>query len=77
MSFTGYVQNGAIVFPVPLPLPDGTEVQVLLSKRDEPGATDAAPTHAEIFRDFIGSVADLPPDMADQHDHYIHGTPKR
>jgi hypothetical protein len=24
-----------------------------------------------------GTVDDLPPDMAEQHDHYIHGTPKR
>jgi hypothetical protein len=24
-----------------------------------------------------GCLTDLPADMAEQHDHYIHGTPKR
>jgi hypothetical protein len=35
------------------------------------------PTLAERFADVIGTVPDLPSDMADQHDHYLHGTPKR
>jgi len=26
---------------------------------------------------YAGKVPDLPPDFAEQHDHYIHGTPKR
>jgi len=34
------------------------------------------PTIAEQFADVIGTVPDLPEDMAAQHDHYIHGVPK-
>ena len=34
------------------------------------------PTIAEQFADLIGTVPDLPEDMAAQHDHYIHGVPK-
>jgi hypothetical protein len=34
------------------------------------------PTIAEQFADVIGTVPDLPEDIAAQHDHYIHGVPK-
>lgn len=34
------------------------------------------PTLAEQFADVIGTVPDLPTDMASQHDHYLHGVPK-
>ena len=34
------------------------------------------PTIAEQFADVIGTVPDMPEDMAAQHDHYIHGVPK-
>ena len=27
--------------------------------------------------ELAGTAKGLPPDMAEQHDHYIHGTPKR
>jgi len=33
-------------------------------------------TLAEQFGDLIGSVPDLPADMAEHHDHYLHGAPK-
>jgi hypothetical protein len=45
----------------------------------EPKSTSAAPpapTIADQFADVIGTVPDLPDDMAAQHDHYIHGAPK-
>ena len=31
----------------------------------------------EVFRDVIGKGKHLPADGSVQHDHYIHGTPKR
>jgi hypothetical protein len=31
---------------------------------------------AEQLGDLIGSVPELPPDMAEHHDHYLHGAPK-
>jgi len=40
------------------------------------GAEPLQPTLAEQFADVIGTVPDLPDDMAAQHDHYVHGTPK-
>jgi hypothetical protein len=32
---------------------------------------------AERWRDIIGILEGLPPDFAQNHDHYIHGKPKR
>lgn len=40
-------------------------------------ADDPRPTLGELLKDFEGICLDLPPDFADQHDHYIYGTPKK
>lgn len=37
---------------------------------------DQRKTLAEQLGDLVGSVPDLPPDMAEHHDHYLHGAPK-
>jgi hypothetical protein len=34
-------------------------------------------TLAKRLKNVIGSVEGLPPDFAENHDHYIHGTPKK
>ena len=70
MTYRGHVENGLVVFDERVDLTDGTEVQV------QPVLQQQS-TLAERFRDMIGCVSDLPMDMAENHDHYIHGTPKR
>jgi len=45
----------------------------------QPKPSDAGPqsqTIADQFADVIGTVSDLPEDMAAQHDHYVHGVSK-
>jgi hypothetical protein len=76
MVYRGIVRNGVVVLGEGAELPEGTEVRV------EPVAAAASlpgegPTLAEQFGDVIGTVPDLPPDLAEQHDHYLHGAPKR
>jgi hypothetical protein len=34
-------------------------------------------TLSERLGNLVGSVPDLPADMAEQHDHYLHGAPKK
>ncbi len=68
------VQNGVIVVERPELLPEGAKVKVLLEIPATPGKK---PTLAEKLLKHAGTVPGLPPDLADQHDHYIHGTPKR
>ena len=38
---------------------------------------DAVADLSRILLEFAGKAQGLPSDMAEQHDHYLHGTPKR
>lgn len=67
MGFSGRVKGGIVVLDDPIALPEGTRVRVELESRR---------TLAERFRDVIGIAADLPEDLAKNHDHYLHGKPK-
>lgn len=71
MAYHGYVRGGVVVLDPKVELPEGTEVYV------EPVPLPRRKTLAEQLGDLIGSVSDLPPDMAEQHNHYLHGAPKR
>jgi hypothetical protein len=70
MSFTAVVIKGTIILPPEVNLPDGTEVKI------EP-VTKPERTFGEEFREFIGCIKEGPADLADNHDHYLYGTPKR
>ena len=73
MTYRGRVKNGVIVLDDSAALPDGTEVQI------EPvnGGDEEGPTLAERLQNVIGIAEGLPPDMAGNHDHYIHGAPRK
>jgi hypothetical protein len=74
MSISVVVENGSIKLPVHVP--DGTRVEILLS---EPGdlAGEKPGSLAERFAEFIGMGDGLPEDFALNHDHYLHGAPKK
>ena len=76
MVYRGIVKNGVVVLGGGTKLPEGTEVRVEPVARGETLAGEG-PTLLEQLGDVIGTVPDLPPDMAQQHDHYLHGAPKR
>jgi hypothetical protein len=61
-----------VVFDPPAKLPEGVEVQVIPVNGELP-----PPTWAEVFRGISGKAEGLPPDMARNHDHYLHGAPKQ
>ena len=71
MAYRGHVKGGVVVLDPEVQLPEGIEVSV------EPILPGPRKTLAEQLGDLVGSVPDLPPDMAAQHDHYLHGAPKR
>jgi len=78
MSFTGHVQDGAVVMDEPLPLPNGTAVEVNPMPVIPPSPDVMKPrTLNERLNEFIGCLKYLPEDASVQHDHYIYGTPKR
>ena len=76
MVYRGIVKNGVVVFEEGVKLPDGTEVRIEPFARRESRPSEG-PTLAEQLGNVIGAVPELPPDMAEQHDHYLHGAPKR
>ena len=69
MSITATVMNDTIKLPEGVHLEDETEVIILPQPKKRP-------TFAERYKDFIGCIKDAPPDLADNHDHYLYGTPK-
>lgn len=73
MSLEGTIVNGTLVFDDPPPLPEGTRVDADLRVRIE---TESKPTLLSLL-ELAGTAKELPADFAEEHDHYIHGTPRR
>jgi hypothetical protein len=71
MKYHGTVRNGTIVLDDGVQLPEGTRVKV-------PPVNEAGEELTLIWLlKYAGCLKDLPADFAAEHDHYIHGTPKR
>jgi hypothetical protein len=70
MTYHGHVKNGQIVLDAPVPLPDGAEVKVDILSADGPSIWDKLLALA-------GTAEGLPPDLAENHDHYLYGVPKK
>jgi len=72
MAYKGHVKNGVVVFDEPVALPDGAPVRV------EP--VDDSEEFQSLRKGLLklaGTAKGLPKDMARNHDHYIHGTPRK
>jgi hypothetical protein len=70
MSITATVINDTIKLPAGVHLADQTEVLIVPQPRERP-------TLAERYKDFIGCVSSGVGDLAENHDHYLYGVPKR
>lgn len=84
MQLEGVIVDGRVEFDTPAELPEGTRVRVEPVPNEEPKAEkpevqEKKPLSplAKRLLALAGSAQGLPPDMAEQHDHYIHGTKKR
>ena len=71
MTYRGEVKNGVIVLESGASLDEGTVVLV------EPVLSDSESTLADRLQNVIGVAEGLPADLAEQHDHYLHGRPKK
>jgi hypothetical protein len=72
-TYTGEIRNGVVVFEEPTPpLPEGTKVRI------EPVDLESALGDlSAMLLAVAGKASGLPSDLAENHDHYLHGTPKR
>jgi hypothetical protein len=78
MTARGHVKNGVVVLDEPISLPEGTAVTLVVREaRDSKPAGQPAMTDYERLKSLIGKAKGLPPDLAKNHDHYLHGRPKR
>ena len=72
MLLEGTLVGGTVILDQPSGLPEGTRVEVVV----KPSAEGGKPTLLGLLK-LAGAAKDLPPDFAAEHDHYIHGTPRR
>ncbi len=77
MVYKGHVKNGTIVLDEPVTLPEGVAVRIELAEAADTADEDTGPSFTERFARFIGKAEGLPEDAAENHDHYLIGTPKR
>jgi hypothetical protein len=87
VTFRGYIKNGKVVVNDPIDLPDGTKVNVAPDAPDRRrpanrGASKrprrrSGETLYDRYQHLIGKARGLPRDFAAQHDHYMHGAPRR
>jgi hypothetical protein len=76
MVYDGTITNGTIVLENGAQIPEGTRVKVIVPT-ESPAAPPADEPTMKWMLKYAGKAVGLPADMAAQHDHYLHGTPKR
>ena len=78
MSFRGHIEDGVVVLDDDVRLPEGTPVNVepVIATSTEPDEEEI-PTLYDRLKPFVGAVQGLPPDLAKNHDHYLHGAAKQ
>lgn len=76
MEYTGRVEGGVVVFDKKARPPDGTPVRIRPVQRRQ-RQEQAASELGKVLLSFAGRAEGLPDDMAENHDHYLYGVPKR
>ncbi len=77
MEFLGKISGGVVIFDNGTP-PEGSLVRVKVIASVSPLTENAqAPTIWERLMSYSGIVEGLPSDLAKNHNHYIHGAPKK
>ena len=72
----GVYEAGVVRLEHPVALKDKTKVHVTIKAEVEPPADDD-PTGWKAAEELIGIIKDAPPDMAENHDFYLYGRPRR
>jgi predicted DNA-binding antitoxin AbrB/MazE fold protein len=77
MVYRGHVENGVIRLQDAPDLPEGVEVEVRVLGEESSEKAGEIPSLYERLKDVVGKAEGLPPDLAENHDHYLHGQAKR
>lgn len=78
-SVKGTYRNGVIHLEQPVSAQEGQEVVITFEEIQPDNSNSASDESWDAFMEFIdqNAIETGIPDLAHQHDHYIHGTPKR
>ena len=79
MELRGHIENGKVILDESASLPEGAEVRIEVvngAANNDTGDGIEEPLSQKLLR-HAGKAVGLPPDAAQQHDHYLYGTPKR
>jgi hypothetical protein len=74
MTYRGHVRNGVVVLDGPALPPEGVTVKV--EPLEDSPAAETPNIWAKLCQ-LAGRARGLPDDAAENHDHYLYGTPKR
>jgi hypothetical protein len=83
MTIKGHIKNGTVVLDESVALPEGAAVTVEISPTtDDSNKSDANGSSLQNEMLELAKWAEtqptvLPSDFAENHDHYLHGLPKR
>jgi hypothetical protein len=77
MTYRGHVQNGMVVLEEPAVLPEGASVKVALVEDQAEKAEAPGITLYDQLAPLAGVAKGLPPDLAENHDAYLHGQLKK
>jgi hypothetical protein len=76
MTYRGTVRQGVVVLEPGAAPPEGADVTVTEVVRPSAAVNPTQTPGAWLMR-YAGAVKGLPSDLARNHDHYIHGTPRK
>lgn len=79
MVYRGRVEKGVVVFNEKAALADGTEVSIrpVKPRFSRSGKARKPPSLAERLGPVVGIAEGLPEGLAQNHDHYLYGLPKK
>ncbi len=78
MTYRGKYSRGTVTLPRDVDIPEGAEVEVTpVAPTPNGEGQPEGSTIYERYKEFIGSLDGLPSDLAENHDHYLYGTPKK
>ena len=79
MTYRGRVENGVVVLEPGAHLREGTDVRVEPVPETQSAAEGSGKVRQlrEGLLGFSGIIKDGPSDLARNHDHYLHGMPRR
>ena len=78
MTYRGKYKNGTVLLPKGVDIPDGAVVEVTPIGRPSNGSSpECESSFYDRYKEFIDVLDGLPSDLAQNHDYYLYGAPKR